>query len=73
MLLNAKNHFVRAVLIVAVVALLALSVQGAFFFAQGHSLSITPDTHALVVDTDDAPVAIACVPPGGSQGDGGGC
>lgn len=72
MLLDAKNQLVRAVLVVAVVALLALSAQGAFFFTSGHSLSIAPDAHALVVDTDDTPTVIACVPDP-SQGNGGGC
>lgn len=75
MLLDAKNQLVRAVLVVAVVALLALSAQGVFFLTPDHSLSIAPDAHALVVDTTTAPVAIACGcgDPGGSGNGGGGC
>lgn len=75
MLRSAKNQLVRVVLVVAVVALLAFAVQGAFFFSSGYSLSSAPDAHALVVDTAEAPVAIACNcgDPGGSGGGGGGC
>ena len=75
MLQNAREQFVRTVLLVAVVALLALSVQGAVLFNQGSSAGLSAYSHAWVApDTDDAPAsAIACVPPGGSQGGGGGC
>lgn len=72
MLLDAKNQLVHAVLLVAVIALLALAAQGAFFFTTTHALSITPDAHALVVDTPDTHTIIACVPDP-SQGNGGGC
>lgn len=71
MLQNARSQFVRTVLIVAVVALLALSLQGAVLFSQGGSVGL--NLYPLPsLAPDDAPAdALACVPPGGSQG--GGC
>ena len=76
MLQNAREQFVRTILLVAVVALLALSVQGVVLFNQGSSASFNPYAHAWVPSgTDDAGTeAIACnVPPPGSGGGGGGC
>lgn len=76
MLQNAREQFVRTVLLVAVVALLALSVQGVVFFNQASSAGFSPYSHAWVApNADNAPTgAIACnVPPPGSGGGGSGC
>ncbi len=76
MLQNAREQFVRTVLLVAVVALLALSVPGVVLVNQASSAGFSPYSHAWVApDADNAPTgAIACnVPPPGSGGGGGGC
>jgi hypothetical protein len=75
MLLNARQSFVRTVLIAAAVLLLALSIQGAVLFDQTTSAGLSPSSHVWVApDSTDAPAsAIACVPGDPSQGGGTGC
>jgi len=74
MLLNARQSFVRTVLIAAAVLLLALSIQGAVLVNQASSAGLSASSHAWVVpDSTDAPAStIACIPDP-SQGNGGGC
>ncbi len=74
MLLNARQSFVRTVLIAAAVLLFALSIQGAVLVNQASSVGLSASSHALVApDLADAPAsAIACIPDP-SQGNGGGC
>jgi len=72
MLQNFRTQFVRTVLIVAVVALLALSLQGAVLFSQGASVGSNLYPLPSLAPDDTPADALACVvPPGGSQG--GGC
>ena len=45
MLLNARQQFVRVVLVIAFVAILAFSLQGAVFFNQTAAASTHPFTY----------------------------
>lgn len=75
MMLNARQSFVRTILIAAAVLLLALSIQGAVLFNQTTSAGLSPSSQAWVApDLTDAPVStIACLPGDPSQNGGGGC